>query len=496
MIVVSRGTNTCSICKGAISKGERISWQKGIPIVQHLKCSVEGQNALEAMQASYAATTTQRYPAPEGKEFYPFQCAGISYALAHKNVLIADEQGLGKTIQAIGLINSDTSIRNALIVCPNSLKINWLNELNEWLTRSALTRGIFPSPTHIVVTNYDKLAKMKVSNLDLLVGDEAQYLKNAETKRSQAFSRIASSAKKILLLSGTPMPSRPAELFHLLQLLEPGRWTDWKAFAKRYCGARMLRVWIAANRFKWHYDFSGASNLDELHDIMRSGVMIRRMKADVLTELPPKTRQIVPLEGSFAKISDRLYELLINLEVNYEAIIKALKENKYVFEEVMRVRHDDALRKAPLVIEYVENALQNSDGKVVLFCHHRDVLNLLHVGLEKYGVVCVHGDTPVDDSEDSRAQQVKRFQEDTSIRIIIGTYPTLGVGWTLTASQLLITAELPWTPAELDQAEDRIHRIGQVGNALMQHLVIDGSFDSKIAKLLVRKQKIIARVLG
>lgn len=528
MLLRAKWQSICYVCQNVITVGSSISWVKGEKRSAHALCSQEGKDAAVALEASRAADSAFQPPCPAGKSYLPYQRAGISYALNRTATLIADEQGLGKTIQAIGIINSDDTIRTVLIVCPASLKINWRNECAAWLTRD-LTVAIFPEFGAVTIINYDQLKKLpKGISPDLLVCDEAHYVKNAEAKRSKAVKDIAKRAKRRIFLTGTPMPSRPLELWSLLQMLDPLAWdpagkargklvdagegAGFTKFAWRYCAPKQVEIgWGKAG-----WDFTGSSNLEELQERLRTTIMVRRMKADVLTELPPKTRQCLVLARSTTPLSAGVVKAMRHLDAefdpdaretsgflldesrDYNEVIAGLRADKVLFEEISKTRHMQALAKVDAVVDFVSDALQQSD-KIILFCHHRDVLDLLHSGLDAVtngGVVCIHGDTPKDDSPEGRNAQVKRFQTDPSVRVILGTFGPMGTGLTLTASQDVIFAEDPWTPAEVDQAEDRAHRIGQAGNVLCRHLVVDGTLDAKIVKMLVRKQGVIHKALN
>jgi SWI/SNF-related matrix-associated actin-dependent regulator 1 of chromatin subfamily A len=231
---------------------------------------------------------------------------------------------------------------------------------------------------------------------------------------------------------------------------------------------------------QWGWDYSGASNLDELNERLRSTVMIRRLKADVMKELPPKRRQIIELSGALPKP-----------EVDYLAAVKALKNpGQIAFEEIARVRHEDALAKLPQVIEFIKDALEESE-KIVVFAWHRDVIEGLTQALIDFSPVIVTGDT----SLKNRQWAIENFQNEPHTRIFIGNIQAAGVGITLTAASHVIFAELDWTPGVVSQAEDRCHRIGQKDFVLVQHLVLSGSIDAKMAKILVAKQEVLDKAL-
>jgi hypothetical protein len=244
-------------------------------------------------------------------------------------------------------------------------------------------------------------------------------------------------------------------------------------------------------------------NLDELQERLRSTVMVRRLKSEVLTELPAKRRQVVVLEVDGAdklvarerEVEERVERTVADATYrvqkaeaegseDYQAAVAALNAARGIaFSEMARVRHETALAKLPAAIEQ----LRNANGKCVIFAHHLDVIDGLRSALEgEGGVVVITGDTKVEE----RQTIVERFQNDPSVRFFIGNMRAAGVGITLTASSHVVFVELDWTPAVVSQAEDRCHRIGQRDSVFVQHLVVDGSIDAKIAKALVDKQRI------
>ncbi len=469
---------------------------------------------IEASKSSSSALDGEEIPSPEGKSYFPYQQAGIRFALNNQSVFIGDEMGLGKTVQAIGVINAE-SPKTVLIVCPSSLKINWRKELERWLItpyRIHILQGKdqFPTLPEIVIMNYDILAKFQKQirgvEWELLIADEAHYMKNPKAKRTISLLGKGKEvsplkAKRKILLTGTPITNRPIEIFPLVSYLWPSVFNNLFHFAKRYCDAKQ-------DGYGW--DFTGASNLEELQNLLRSSGMIRRLKNDVLKELPPKTRQVVALPSeSVGAIISKEGELLKSQEKEIRRLqiaMKAAKAQKdegayrnavqslrqaysVAFTEMAAVRKELAIAKIPFVIEYVESMVEDGE-KVVVMAHHREVVDKLqnHFGLK---AVKLYGGM----SEAEKSNSVDRFQQDPSCMVFIGSIHAAGVGITLTAAQKMLFAELDWTPANMLQAEDRIHRIGQQGNALIQQLVFDGSLDAKMAETLVRKMGIIEKAL-
>ena len=497
---------------------------------------------------SNAQNSTQALCVPEDRAYRPFQRAGIVQALERNHVLIADEMGLGKTVQAIGVINNDPSVRTVLILCPSSLKIMWTRMLQEWCVRpvyvavgtsrkagNVMTWGEKERPGNVVfalILNYDIMPYWRdyIDEIawDVLVCDEAHYLKTPNSRRTQSIvggaqdkkynarlsyeqnmkdqRRTGIAARRRIMLTGTPILNRPIELWPLLHFLDAETWPKFWPFVQRYCGAYR-------DEYGWRFD--GASHLDELNDKLRASVMVRRMKRDVLKELPPKERMVIPItaNGAAPKIAQehaKLQELTKNVielqiareaarknrandEAAYKASVKALQEGyKVAFEHIARERHDLALMKAPKVVEHVTDLLEGGLDKVVIFGHHNDVLDFIREGLSDYNPVHIDGRTPTN----SRQSIADRFQDDASVRVFIGGIHSAGEGLTLTAASTVVFAELDWTPAKLSQAEDRCHRIGQPDSVLVQHLLYDGSLDARIAKKLLAKQAVIDKAVN
>lgn len=481
-----------------------------------------------ALEASLAEDVAADYPKPEGLSYLPYQKAGIAYALPRKNTLFADEMGCGKTIEALGVINADPTIKSVLVFCPGTARINWLREAQKWLTRKfnflviSETGEVPPPEATFVIAAYDKVTGKKgeivrqglmAREWDVLICDESHLLKNPKaqrttsmlgsegTKKVPGVPGIVEKAKRRLFLSGTPMLNRPVELWPMLHALAPETFPNFFSFVKRYC---------AAFRSKWGWDFTGASNIEELQTRMRTSLMIRRMKKDVLKDLPPKTRQIIvlPPNGASEAVEaeaaawkhheEALKALHDDIELAkvagdeeaYKKSVEALKEGMAVaFTQISEARHQVALAKVPYVIEHLECALE-STNKVICFAHHKDVIDQIARHFPEGTVAVITGDTPMD----QRQQAVDAFQKNPNVRLFIGSITAAGLAITLTASSTVIFAEIDWVPANVNQCEDRAHRIGAVNAVLVQHIVLDGSLDARIAETLVEKQEIADRL--
>jgi SWI/SNF-related matrix-associated actin-dependent regulator 1 of chromatin subfamily A len=472
---------------------------------------------VEALPEAVAAIALPTLP--EGLALLPYQAAGCRAILASESAgkrgwLLGDEMGLGKTIQALVLTQAwATAGRPALVVCPASLRLNWRAESRRWRPGARIhvvANGKDPIPTpedvDLVIVSYEGATKRAVELMarpwDVLVCDESHAIKNRLAKRTKAIcgswdkenghtNGLADVAGRTLLLTGTPILNRPCELWTTLEALGLARqFGGWMCYAKRYCAAN--QVWTGT---KMVWDFSGALNLEQLQTRLRaSGQIVRRLKADVLTELPAKRRQIVTLEpdGSTPPLTAEERDLLAALERAWIAQVEELDAPVgYDFEAASRIRRKQAERKVSQVLTYVTEALETVDS-LVLFAHHRDVIDSLADGLAKAGIAAVRLYGGMSDEDKNAA--VEAFQAGKA-RVFVGSILAAGMGLTLTRASTVVFAELDWRPAMLLQAEDRCHRIGQKDAVLSQILVVEGTFDAYLARMIADKMANIEKAL-
>ena len=429
-----------------------------------------------------------RVPAPEGLSYLPFQRAGIEFLSQGEAALLGDEMGCGKTVQLAGLLNYCPEIVRVLVVCPASLKINWQRELTRWLVDSSRSIAVWNggkkpgSSASVVILNYELLGKfetdLKRAPWDLIVFDEAHFLKTPEAQRTRAAKRLVPYARRRVCLTGTPMLGRPAELWSLLNLLDPVSWPNFYAFAHRYCDAV---------KTSWGWDFRGASNIHELRQrLHQSGLWLRRRKCDVLTQLPRIRRQTIALEISRSELLETLTEELAEeLGMKAEDFSRLLDPERIPFELMSRIRRATGTLKTDEALRFIKEESEGYDAKIVIFGHHREVLEKLAGSLEN--AVLVTGET----SLATRQARVDAFQNDPAVRFFVGSIAAMGVGINLTASSHAIVIEADWTPGVLSQAESRLHRLGQSDSVLVQYLVIAGSIDEKILAAVHAKMRLI-----
>jgi len=453
-------------------------------------------------------------PCPPGKEFYPYQIAGVEYMRDHTDTILGDDQGLGKTIQVVGLINLVTDIKKVLISAPGYLKINWRNEIRNWGTRNLSTSVIFSDKSdesdfssNIVIINYEILEKFRdiigAIAWDFLVCDEAHYLMNPDAKRTcfMLGGRVDGvlyrpiEATRRVYATGTLIKSRPIEMWPIVRTIDPlGLGKSRPRFVQRYCKSKA--VWVKVRKkngarfpIKVNDGDKGACNLDELQRKLRAKFMIRRLKSEVLADLPPKQRQVIELPvtsgeaGELVKKEWRAYE-------DYEEYRRngAGPKMTYLLSEMSAAAHAVAVAKVPLVNKFMEDL----DGQVLCFAHHRDIIAQIADNFEKTRSV---GVLIGGQSVKKREEIIEDFA-DKKLDLIVAGIMAAGTGINLQRCQQICFAEIDWSPGTMAQAEDRCHRIGQTGTVFIYHLVLEGSLDAKKVGMLIDKQKVIDGTLN
>jgi SWI/SNF-related matrix-associated actin-dependent regulator 1 of chromatin subfamily A len=343
--------------------------------------------------------------------------------------------------------------------------------------------------TNIWIINYDILKKHfhQLSNIhfDCIVGDEATYIKTIKAIRTKAFRALSRNINSVIMLSGTPLLSRPSELFSMLNIIDPQTWNNWWEFAKTFCDMKQTR---------WGIDTSGASNTEELHKRIKR-YFIRRLKSEVLDELPEKIFINVPveLEKTVAKEYDAaansLAEYLRSFAGKQTAEInKAMAAEKLTQLNILRQLC--ALGKIDTTKEMIENIIDSGE-KVLVFSSFVAPLEELKSIFGKKAVM-ITGMTPAEE----RGDIVEKFQEDKNIQVFLGGYKSAGLGITLTAAQNFMGIDYPWNPADLQQAIDRLHRPGAKTNSVnIYQLSALGTVDEDMAEILDKKQGIFDQVI-
>jgi len=457
-----------------------------------------------------------------------FQRAGADYIARNSGgVLMADEMGLGKTIQALAAVESRERFP-LLIVCPAVVKYNWYHESVKWLGHRSINVMDGSSPMEyreITIINYDLLEK-RLADLDsvewhTIIFDESHYLKNYKAARTKAATQLASHAGSRILLSGTPILNRPQELISQLIIMDKihifgGFWP----FVNRYCAAKQTRH---------GWDLSGAANLEELNRKLRESCMIRREKKEVLSELPAKTRadlwvninnrpeylkaesdliaylktDAIVKAAAMAEINEKTQtefeKLILTGATNPAATLESQEFRRGLIAEYREGVAQKAARAETLVKigvlkqiaargkidaakAWIKNYFENGKSKLVVFAWHKFIIDELS---NEFKCATITGET----SAEEKTRAVAGFQNDPAVKMLVCNIQAGGVGITLTAADSSLFLELGWNPGLMDQAEDRIHRMGQKAEAVtIYRMLAESTIDRGVLEMIEAKR--------
>lgn len=468
------------------------------------------------------------------KDPLPYQEIGAEFLFTKKRALLADEMGVGKTLQAIiAAIRVNLPI---LVICPASIKVNWAREIIDQDTEAQI-QIVDPGDeihdyatgngTKWLIINYDLLDKYGAEGLRLLINyktlivDEAHSIKEISTLRSKATLDIGQEAEYVFLITGTPILNRPIELYPLLKIIRhPITFTNagkdnWYGYAFRYCSGyfREVKRWLTDRRTgkkvlrKMRFlEVKGASNIPELKQRIADSY-IRRLKSDVL-KLPEKFRhkEEVVMSDLHTKLYTEAWQNYINyLDRIKEELIKELGSEEAYDEKMQNIeasKHLVEMQKlqqitsAAKIRKVSEDAykLAKSGKKVLIFTTYTDTLEklkriFLHNNLK---VAIINGQT----KNEQRVKAVDAIQQDDETFIFIGNIKAAGVGITLTRSRHVLFIDTEWTPGINKQAEDRSHRYGQTQEVNIYYYVAKDTIDEDKQEALAEKIKVIDSILG
>jgi SWI/SNF-related matrix-associated actin-dependent regulator 1 of chromatin subfamily A len=419
------------------------------------------------------------------------QKEAIEKLVGSKRFILADDMGLGKTTSTI-IAALETGAKKILIICPASLKINWEREIANYSDRTVyISEGKKFSTEHdFVIVNYDILKNfhdpkdkenslLVKSGFELVILDEAHMISNAQAQRTKIINNFVKDIKRVWLLTGTPMTSRPMNYYNLLNIIESPVAQNWMAYAIRYCQGYQFR---AGNRKVWNV--TGASNLEELRD-RTSKQILRRLKEDVL-DLPDKIITPVYLRTLSKEYKDLMGEY-------YEWLENKKEESSSLtiqFSKLMKVRKVIANEKTKETIEFAQNIIDQGK-KVIIFTNFTDTLQTIY---NHFGKEAVYLDGSCNKSQ--RQHAVDQFQDNEKIKVFVGNLKAAGVGLTLTSAEVVIMNDLSFVPAEHAQAEDRAYRYGQKNNVLVYYPIFENTIEGVIYDILNAKKKVIGTVMG
>lgn len=470
------------------------------------------QPILTQIGSSRKNESNARYSCPADQELWPFQKCNIEYALQRKNTLIGDQPGLGKTPVAICFAN-EIRAKRVLVICPASIRIQWVKKIREWTTLRwpycihpilVGRHGVHPTAEWTVVS-YD-LARTEAigkalakGHYDLLILDEAHYLKTTESRRTRAvfggghdrvFADFASRSERILALTGTPLPNRPREAYTLARGLcfDSIDFMSEDSFRERFNPSQTVEKYDeASGRTKIYIDERSGRH-SELQNRLRANFMTRHLKREVMPQLKMPVYDIIQLEETTA----------VKLALKAESLLGIDPENLQGADfsplgAIATVRRMMGLALAPQIGDYVNMLIDGGEEKLVVFAYHHQVLDVLQKAWEKHGVLRVDGNT----SATKKMKSVEMFQKEDKYQIFLGQITACGTGTDglQTVSCHALIAEADWVPGVNEQAFDRLDRGGQ--NRVVQGdiFVAPGSFSEKILATSLRKGHVVHSAL-
>lgn len=456
---------------------------------------------IASYEASWAEETNFVAPCPDGLEPMLFQNAGVEYTIERKHTIIGDEMGLGKTIEAI-LVANTISARRVLVLCPGAIRLNWAREIRTWSTIPQVRTypilksadGVSPS-AHFVITSYDLARNLGIhealcqTEWDLIIIDEGHYLKSLDAQRTRAvFGQyggtgrfashwLADKARHVLSMTGTPLPNRPRECYTMARAL------DWESID-----------FLSYDNFRYRYnpsafDMEECGRLPELQARLRCNIMVRRLKKDVLPQLPDKVYEMAPIEPNGAIRNVLVKESLIDFDPDM------LFNPSFKLEgtPISTLRKEMGEAKVPRVIEHMRYLLDTVEvPKVILFCHHNSVMDSLAEALApRYGLEQNRGGMTTIAKDNAKL----RFIDGDARIFMIQLDTAEGIDGLQHVSSYAVFAEPAWTPGRNEQCVDRCHRYGQHSNVVAQFLIVEGSFDEKVLHAVIGKAQVTHEVL-
>lgn len=385
---------------------------------------------------------------------FPYQREGVQ-RIIHQfrgRCLLADEMGLGKTLQAVAVAHHYSV--DTLVVCPAYLQTTWRRALDAWSAPAT-------------VCSFSKVPAGCTA--ELVIVDEAHYLKTVDSQRTQALMPLLLRASRALLLSGTPCPNRPSELYALLHAIRPRVVPTWLGFSARYCRPRQTPFGL---------DTRGSDRPDELRWLLGRAFWVRRTK-DILTGLPDKLSSELYVDAD----PNMLPEISALQHKLNDALQRGSKVAQTLVSEMYRctARAKQAAAVALVAASLVPPAL--------IFAHHQCMLDAMEGALKGYRIGRIDGRT----SMAARQQVVDSVQAGT-VDVALLSMGAAGCGLTLTEVASAYFLEIPWCPAVLRQCEARIHRIGQTKTCTMYYILSHETLDSYVWRTIHRKERVGARI--
>jgi SWI/SNF-related matrix-associated actin-dependent regulator 1 of chromatin subfamily A len=412
------------------------------------------------------------------KQLMAFQQTGVIFGLLNKRVLIADEMGLGKSIQALGILRLANAFKS-IIVCPKSLKYKWLKEascLDNVSVEIVNNKTDFTNLKHdIYIINYENVKKYidileSTKEIKSVIFDESHYLKNAKTKRSKSCLKLARNVEYVIELTGSPVLNRPSELINQIDILgKLDYFGGYSGFVEKYC--------CEEKNYRNKYDSEEymEANYSELSEYLRSYLYIRREKSEILKDLPPKQRTTILVDINEKKYKEKIKEYKNEVDK---------KKKKQLLENLKKIASHEKLDS---IKERINNCIENKE-KVVVFAYHRSMQEeLINSYPDCLTIVSSQ-------SEEERQDSAEKFQNVDDEYLIICSIKVAYYGFDLFAASQVLFAEMDWVPEINNQAEDRLHRIGQKNSVNVWYIIAKNTIEEKILEANIEKSKVINKI--
>ena len=416
------------------------------------------------------------------KKLRPYQVLAVKQLVGlNGRAIISFPPGCGKTAVAASYFRVRLEDSPVLVICPAFLKIHWKREMFSWGgLGSHICSGRKPRRPPVKmpawIINYDLLQywqdELIFQRFKTIIIDECQMIANHETARTDSLLQIAKQVPHIIAVSGTPIKNRPREYFTILHLLYPKEFPNRFKFYYRHCDPQ-----YGFNGL----EFNGATHVEELH-ARTSGLMLRKTKAELLPELPPKVRYVIPMELSQPEV----------YKIAEAEIVLLLKQNKKkeAHDALMELSNTAFPLKKDAVLAWIDDWLEkHPDESLVIMAYHHAVIDYLCEHYED--AIVVDGRRPAE----KRQLLVDKFQQGKN-RILIGQIQAAGIGFTMTKASTMVVAEVCYVPGDLEQMEDREQRIGQFADEVsIYYLVGEGTIEDAMLDSVEKKTNVLSRIL-
>ena len=490
---------------GKLKQNQKESKMYWIP-----KTQVNDDPYFEKVDVSVDFTKYNEVLSKYGKSLYKHQEDGIKFLLSRNGCILADDMGLGKSMQSI-IAALESGAEKILIVTTSSTKINWEREINVFCNETTIIDGKKWDSNKFTIINFDILknfhslpaAKKRKegepepilirdivdTKFDLCIVDEAHNLKNNESIRGKIMVDVCVKydIPKVWLLTGTPVANRPMDFFNLLKLIKSPIANNWKHYALRYCDGRQFFRTLKNGQRKQIWLTDGASNLEELANKTKN-ILLRRLKTDAI-DMPDKI--VTPMYHQLDSKGWKMYEQLWDEYVEMKKKLgKKTMESQKDLVELILLRQFIAIQAIPYTIEMIENALEMG-RKVIVFTSFSEEQEII---ANHFGKNAVRHNGSLSNSK--KQHSVDQFQNNDKIKVFIGNIKSAGVGITLTEATVVIFNSFDWVPGNNEQAEDRAYRIGQNNDVNVYYQLFEDTISTRMWEMLRNKKDVISTIMG